>query len=61
MGYVFEVGPECEFFLFHTDDNGLPTTLSHEKAGYFDLGPTDLGENVKTRYGAYTLKIWALK
>ena len=30
---------ECEFFLFHTDDNGLPTTLSHEKAGYFDLGP----------------------
>ena len=42
MGYVFEVGPECEFFLFHTDDNGLPTTLSHEKAGYFDLGPTDL-------------------
>ena len=25
MGYVFDVGPECEFFLFHTDDNGLPT------------------------------------
>ena len=33
--------------MFHTDDNGLPTTLSHEKAGYFDLGPTDLGENVR--------------
>ena len=47
MGYKFNVGPECEFFLFHTDDNGLPTTLSHEKAGYFDLGPTDLGENVR--------------
>ena len=47
MGYVFDVGPECEFFLFHTDDNGLPTTLTHEKAGYFDLGPTDLGENVR--------------
>ncbi len=47
MGYLFEVGPECEFFLFHTDDNGQPTTLSHEKAGYFDLGPTDLGENVR--------------
>ncbi|MDO5382253.1 MAG: type I glutamate--ammonia ligase [Eubacteriales bacterium] len=47
MGYTFEVGPECEFFLFHTDDNGLPTTLTHEKAGYFDLGPTDLGENVR--------------
>ncbi|MDO5402004.1 MAG: type I glutamate--ammonia ligase [Eubacteriales bacterium] len=47
MGYIFDVGPECEFFLFHTDDNGLPTTVSHEKAGYFDLGPTDLGENVR--------------
>ena len=47
MGYVFDVGPECEFFLFHTDDNGLPTTLTHEKGGYFDLGPIDLGENVR--------------
>ncbi len=47
MGYLFEVGPECEFFLFHTDENGLPTTLTHEKAGYFDLGPLDLGENAR--------------
>lgn len=47
MGCRFDVGPECEFFLFHTDDNGLPTTLSHEKAGYFDLGPNDLGENIR--------------
>lgn len=47
MGYTFDVGPECEFFLFHTDDNGQPTTISHEKAGYFDLGPVDLGENAR--------------
>lgn len=47
MGYTFNVGPECEFFLYHTDDNGLPTTLTHEKAGYFDLGPVDLGENAR--------------
>ncbi|PXV86247.1 glutamine synthetase [Lachnotalea glycerini] len=47
MGYTFNVGPECEFFLYHTDDNGLPTTISHEKAGYFDLGPVDLGENAR--------------
>ncbi len=47
MGYKFEVGPECEFFLFHTDENGMPTTLTHEKAGYFDLGPLDLGENAR--------------
>lgn len=47
MGYTFEVRPECEFFLFHTDDYGNPTTLTHEKAGYFDLGPNDLGENAR--------------
>ena len=47
MGYIFNVGPECEFFLFHTDDNGGPTTISHEKGSYFDLGPTDLGENAR--------------
>ena len=47
MGYTFEVGPECEFFLFHTDENGMPTTLTLEQAGYFDLGPLDLGENAR--------------
>lgn len=47
MGYTFDVGPECEFFLFHTDEDGLPTTISHEHAGYFDLGPLDLGENAR--------------
>lgn len=49
MGYSFEVGPECEFFLFHTDDNGMPTTITHEKGSYFDLGPVDLGENARDR------------
>ena len=24
LGYCFDVGPECEFFLFHTDENGQP-------------------------------------
>jgi len=47
MGYTFDVGPECEFFLYHSDDNGQPTTITHEKAGYFDLGPVDLGENAR--------------
>ena len=47
MGYQFDVGPECEFFLLHTDENGCPTTLTHERAGYFDLGPVDLGENAR--------------
>ena len=32
MGYTFKVGPKCEFFLFNTDENTLPTTMTHEKA-----------------------------
>ena len=47
MGYCVKIGPEFEFFLFHTDENGDPTTTTHDKAGYFDLGPMDLGENVR--------------
>lgn len=47
MGYQMDIAPEFEFFLFHTDENGDPTTLTHDKAGYFDLGPIDLGENVR--------------
>ncbi len=47
MGYTFDVGPECEFFLFNLDDNGLPTTQTYDNAGYFDLGPLDLGENAR--------------
>ena len=46
-GYEFDVGPECEFFLFETDENGLPTTITHENASYFDLGPMDFGENAR--------------
>lgn len=46
-GYRFDVGPECEFFLFNQDENGQPTTESTERAGYFDLGPIDLGENAR--------------
>lgn len=47
MGYTFNVGPECEFFLFNVDENGAPTTNSNDRAGYFDLGPNDLGENAR--------------
>ena len=47
MGYEFHVGPECELFLFHTDDEGNPTTNTHEKGSYFDVGPLDLAENVR--------------
>ena len=47
LGYTFNVGPECEFFLYHVDDDGMPTTITHEQAGYFDMGPLDFGENAR--------------
>ena len=47
MGYTLNVGPECEFFLFQTDENAQPTTVAYERAGYFDLGPVDFGENAR--------------
>ncbi len=47
LGYTFHVGPECEFFLFDIGENGLPTTKTQEKGGYFDVGPMDAGENAR--------------
>ncbi|MDP4177890.1 MAG: type I glutamate--ammonia ligase [Bacillota bacterium] len=47
LGYTMNVGPECEFFLFKTDENGHATTITQDKAGYFDLAPIDLGENAR--------------
>ncbi len=47
MGFRLNVGPECEFFLFHTDGEGAITPTTHDKAGYFDLGPMDLGEDAR--------------
>jgi glutamine synthetase len=47
MGYTFNVGNECEFFLFHVDENGVPTTVTNDKAGYFDLAPVDEGEDAR--------------
>lgn len=47
MGYTFNVGPECEFFLFQTDEEGKATTKTDDEAGYFDLGPLDHGEGTR--------------
>lgn len=46
-GYIFDVGPECEFYLFDRDENGEPTTDTRERGKYFDIGPTDEGENAR--------------
>ncbi len=48
MGFSgFNVGPECEFFLFNNDEDGHPTTRTQDRGAYFELGPTDLGEHAR--------------
>jgi glutamine synthetase len=46
MGFEFNTGPECEFFLLKMED-GRPTTIPNDMGGYFDLSPRDLAENVR--------------
>ncbi len=47
LGYTMHAGPECEFFLFQTDNNGKITTTTQDNGSYFDLGPMDLGEDAR--------------
>jgi glutamine synthetase len=48
-GYDIRVGPEVEFFLFHYDDNGFPTTHTHDNGTYFDFLPIDKGEETRRK------------
>ncbi|MCH5170073.1 MAG: glutamine synthetase [Oscillospiraceae bacterium] len=46
-GYEFFFGAEMEFYLFKLDENGEPTDIPHDKAGYMDVAVADKGENVR--------------
>jgi len=46
-GFTISVGPELEFFLFKTDENGNPTQELSDNGGYFEPSPKDLGEKVR--------------
>jgi len=37
MGFIYNTGPELEFFLFKYDDQGQLKPLPHDTGGYFDL------------------------
>lgn len=48
MGFsAFNIGTEPEFFLFKLDEYGEPSLELNDRGGYFDLAPTDLGENCR--------------
>ena len=47
LGYSVQIGTECEFYLLHNDEEGLPTKRTHDNASYMDIAPLDKGENVR--------------
>ena len=46
-GLTCNVGCECEFYLFETDEHGEPTQIPLDRGGYFDIPPLDKGENLR--------------
>ncbi len=46
-GLIVKIGAEIEFYLFKTDEDGLPTKIPFDHAGYMDVAPADKGENVR--------------
>lgn len=46
-GLSFYFGAEQEFYLFRLDENGNPTKIPCDTAGYMDIAPEDRGENVR--------------
>ena len=42
-GYLYNVGPEIEFFLFRSKEN----RTYHDTAGYFDFSPQDLATGIR--------------
>ena len=46
-GYTFFFGSELEFYLFRLDEQGEPTNLPYDRAGYMDVAPEDKCENVR--------------
>ena len=46
-GLTCNVGCECEFYLFETDEHGEPTQTPLDRGGYFDIPPLDKGENLR--------------
>lgn len=46
-GCTFNISSEIEFYLFKTDEEGNPTDVPFDNAGYMDIAPADKGENVR--------------
>ncbi len=53
-GFEFNFGAEQEFYLFELDENGKPTAVPCDEAGYMDIAPEDHGE----MYGGRSVSPW---
>lgn len=60
LGFKAKIGPECEFYIFKTDDEGDPILTPQDEAGYLDIAPLDKGENIR-REVCLTLEQMGLK
>lgn len=47
MGYLYNVGPELEFFLFKMNAEPKIRPVPHDVGGYFDFSPRDLASQVR--------------
>jgi glutamine synthetase len=47
LGFVMNAGMEAEFFLFKANEDGTPSTVTHDVGSYFDLAPMDRGEDAR--------------
>ncbi|MDR2201587.1 MAG: glutamine synthetase family protein [Clostridiales bacterium] len=47
MGVEVLIGTEIEFYLFKTDERGLPASEPYDACGYLDVAPLDKGENIR--------------
>ena len=47
MGFRMNAGMEAEFFMFRPGTGGKVSTATHDVGSYFDLAPSDLGEEAR--------------
>lgn len=46
-GIIFNFGARSEFYLFKNDEEGNPTDIPFDNAGFMDAAPEDKGEDVR--------------
>ncbi|HOC20627.1 MAG TPA: type I glutamate--ammonia ligase [Anaerolineae bacterium] len=48
LGYIFNTGPEIEFFIFERNASERPHPVPYDVVGYFDFSPRDKAQQVRS-------------